>query len=117
MEVFLRDFLTDQIFGLNRLANLANFSVLLAFSVRGVLKLRILSLVADVVILPHYFQHKPLWPPIFWGVAFIIVNGSGSFPCHDCVIPRLVKMTGMGAEPPDSGRNISRRCCDCVKVG
>ena len=76
MEVFLRDFLTDQIFGLNGLANLANFSVLLAFSVRGVLKLRILSLVADVVILPYYyFQHKPLWPPIFWGVAFIIVNG------------------------------------------
>jgi hypothetical protein len=76
MEVFLRDFLTDQIFGLNGLANLANFSVLLAFSVRGVFKLRILSLVADVVILPYYyFQHKPLWPPIFWGVAFIIVNG------------------------------------------
>jgi Popeye protein conserved region len=76
MEVLLRDFLTDQIFGLNGLVNLANFAFLVAFSVRDVLKLRILSLAADVIVLPYYyFQHIPLWPPIFWGVAFIIVNG------------------------------------------
>jgi hypothetical protein len=55
MEILLKDFLTDQIFGLSGLANLANFAVLLAFSVRDVLKLRILSLVADVVILPYYY--------------------------------------------------------------
>jgi len=76
MEVILRDFLIDQIFGLNGLVNLANFSFLLAVSVRDVLKLRILSLAADVLVLPYYyFRHEPLWPPIFWGVAFIIVNG------------------------------------------
>jgi Popeye protein conserved region len=76
MEVLLRDFLTDQILGLNGLVNLANFAFLLAVSVRGVLKLRILSLAADVVVLPYYyFQDRPLWPPIFWGLAFIIVNG------------------------------------------
>jgi CRP-like cAMP-binding protein len=76
MEALLRDFLTDQIFGLNGLVNLSNFAFLLAFSVRDVLKLRILSLASDVMILPYYyFQHKPLWPPIFWGAAFIIVNG------------------------------------------
>jgi CRP-like cAMP-binding protein len=76
MEVLLRDFLTDQIFGLNGLVNLANFAFLLAFSLRDVLKLRILSLASDIMILPYYyFQHEPLWPPIFWGVAFIIVNG------------------------------------------
>src|SRR5258708_26722096 len=75
MEVLLRDFLTDQIFGLNGLVNLSNFAFLLAFSVRDFLKLRILSLASDIMILPYYyFQHKPLWPPIFWGVAFIIVN-------------------------------------------
>jgi hypothetical protein len=75
LEVLLKDFLTDQIFGLNGLVNLANFAVLLALSVRDVLKLRILTLVADVIVLPYYyFQHQPLWPPIFWGVAFIIVN-------------------------------------------
>jgi Popeye protein conserved region len=76
MEVLLRDFLTDQLLGLNGLVNLANFAFLLALSVRDVLKLRILSLAADVLVLPYYyFQHEPLWPPIFWGVAFIIVNG------------------------------------------
>src|ERR1700677_3305504 len=76
MEVHLRDFLTDQIFGLNGLVNLANFAFLVAFSVRDVMKLRILSLAADVNVLPYYyFQNIPLWPPIFRGVAFIIVNG------------------------------------------
>ncbi|HEX9465807.1 MAG TPA: cyclic nucleotide-binding domain-containing protein [Alphaproteobacteria bacterium] len=76
MEVLLRDFLTDQIFGLSGLANLSNFAVLLAFSVRDVLKLRVLALASDVMIVPYYyFQHKPLWPPIFWGMAFVIVNG------------------------------------------
>jgi hypothetical protein len=76
MDILLREFLIGQIFGLNGLVNLANFAFLLAFSVRGVLKLRILSLAADVIVLPYYyFQHTPLWPPIFWGVAFIIVNG------------------------------------------
>src|ERR1700733_7430516 len=76
MEALSRNLLTDQIFGLNGLVNLSNFAFLLAFSVRDFLKLRILSLAADVVILPYYyFQHEPLWPPIFWGVAFITVNG------------------------------------------
>jgi Cyclic nucleotide-binding domain len=76
MEVLLSDFLTDQILGLNGLVNLANFAFLLALSVRDVLKLRVLSLAADVIVLPYYYlQDKPLWPPIFWGVAFIIVNG------------------------------------------
>lgn len=76
MEGALRDFLSAQIFGLNGLVNLANFAFLLALSVRGFLMLRILSLTADALVLPYYyFQHEPLWPPIFWGVAFIIVNG------------------------------------------
>jgi Popeye protein conserved region len=76
MEGALRDLLSVQIFGLNGPVNLANFAFLLALSVRGFLMLRILSLSADVLVLPYYyFQHEPLWPPIFWGVAFIIVNG------------------------------------------
>jgi hypothetical protein len=76
MERLMRDFLTNQIFGLNGLVNLSNLVFLLAFSVRDVLKLRILSVASEGVILPYYyFQGEPLWPPIFWGVAFIIVNG------------------------------------------
>jgi CRP-like cAMP-binding protein len=76
METLSRNFLTDQIFGLSGLVNLANFALLLAFSVRDLLKLRILLFASDVVVLPYYyFQREPLWPPIVWGVAFIIVNG------------------------------------------
>src|ERR1700733_14291415 len=78
MEIFLRNFLAAQLFGLDGLLNLANLAFLLAFSVRDVLKLRILALVSDVLTVPYYyFQHKPLWTPIFWAVAFIIVNGVG----------------------------------------
>jgi hypothetical protein len=77
MGVVLHSFLADQVFGLNGLVNLANFVFLLALSVRNVLALRILSLAADVLVLPYYyFQHQPLWPPIFWGAAFIVVNGA-----------------------------------------
>jgi len=76
MEVLLRDFLVHQIFGLNGLVNLSNFAFLLGFAVRDFLKLRILLLASDIMVLPYYyFQHEPLWPPIFWGVAFIVVNG------------------------------------------
>jgi hypothetical protein len=46
-----------------------------AFSVRDVLKLRILAIVGEGLTLPYYyFQHEKLWPPIFWGAAFMIVN-------------------------------------------
>lgn len=72
----MRDFLTSQVLGLNGLVNLSNLVFLWAFSVRDVLKLRILSVASSCVILPYYyFQREALWPPIFWGVAFIIVNG------------------------------------------
>jgi hypothetical protein len=65
MEVLLKDFLADQLLGLNGLVNLANFAFLLALSVRHVLWLRVLSFASDVLVLPYYyFQHEPLWPPI-----------------------------------------------------
>jgi hypothetical protein len=64
----MRNFLTDQILGLNGLVTLSNLVFLLAFSVRDVLKLRILSVTSYGLILPYYFfQPEPLWPPIFWG--------------------------------------------------
>ena len=72
----MTDFIVTQLFGLNGLVNLSNVVFLTAFSVRDVLHLRLLSVVAYVVILPYYFfQQETLWPPIFWGVAFIVVNG------------------------------------------
>jgi Popeye protein conserved region len=69
-------FPATQLFGLNGLVNLSNLVFLLAFSVRDVLKLRVLSVASYCLILPYYYlQSEPLWPPIFWGLAFIIVNG------------------------------------------
>jgi hypothetical protein len=71
----MRDLLTNQIIGLNGLANLSNLGFLFAFSVQDVLKLRVLSVVSYCVILPYYYlQTETLWPPLFWGLAFIVVN-------------------------------------------
>lgn len=71
----MTDILINQLFGLNGLVNLSNVIFLAAFSVRDVLYLRLLSIIAYLVILPFYYlQQNTLWPSIFWGVAFIAVN-------------------------------------------
>jgi hypothetical protein len=69
------EFAADQLLGINGLVNFSNIVFLAAFSVRGVLKLRILSIIGEALTLPYYyFQDDKLWPPIFWAGAFIIVN-------------------------------------------
>jgi CRP-like cAMP-binding protein len=71
------EFVADQILGINGLVNISNVVFLAAFSVRDVLKLRLLSIVGEALILPYYyFQSETLWPPIFWGAAFMIVNAA-----------------------------------------
>jgi CRP-like cAMP-binding protein len=75
VEAYMREFVTSQVLGLDGLVNLSNIVFLVAFSVRGVLRLRVLSLVGEGVMMPYYyFQHDTLWPPLFWGVAFMAVN-------------------------------------------
>jgi CRP-like cAMP-binding protein len=65
----------DQVLGINGFVNLSNIVFFVAFSVRDVLMLRILSLVGESVILPYYyFQNEKLWPPILWSAAFMMVN-------------------------------------------
>ena len=69
------EFLTSQVLGLDGLINLSNIVFLVAFSTKDVLRLRVLSLVGECIIVPYYyFQKETLWPPIFWGVAFMAVN-------------------------------------------
>src|ERR1700733_305816 len=69
------EFMADQILGINGLVNISNIVFLAAYSVRDVLKLRLLSIVGEAFILPYYyFQTEKLWPPILWGAAFMIVN-------------------------------------------
>src|ERR1700692_3808145 len=68
-------FVADQVFGIGGLINLSNIVFLVAYSVRDVLKLRILAIVGEGLTLPYYyFQGEKLWPPIVWGVAFMLVN-------------------------------------------
>ncbi|MBV8104703.1 MAG: hypothetical protein JO223_08780 [Hyphomicrobiales bacterium] len=68
--------LKDQLFGLNGLVTVSNLLFLAAFSVRDVLALRALSIASYCVIMPYYyFQGDPLWPPFFWGMTFIVING------------------------------------------
>jgi CRP-like cAMP-binding protein len=69
------ELVVDQVLGINGLINLSNIVFLVAFSVRDVLKLRILAIVGEGLTLPYYyFQAEKLWPPIFWGTAFMLVN-------------------------------------------
>jgi CRP-like cAMP-binding protein len=69
------EFVADQVFGLNGLVNFSNIVFLAAYSVRSVLTLRILAIVGEGMTLPYYYyQDDKLWPPIYWGVAFVIVN-------------------------------------------
>ena len=69
------EFIASQIVGINGLINISNVVFLVAFSVRDVLKLRILAIVGEGLTLPYYYlQDEKLWPPIFWGAAFMIVN-------------------------------------------
>ena len=68
-------FVADQVLGINGLINLSNIVFLVAFSARGVLTLRVLAIVGEGLTLPYYyFQDDKLWPPIFWGAAFMMVN-------------------------------------------
>jgi len=69
------EFIVNQLLGFNGLVNLSNLAFLVAFSVRDVLYLRLLSVLAYLVILPFYYlQTETLWTPIVWGLAFIAVN-------------------------------------------
>jgi hypothetical protein len=70
------EFMSDQILGISGLINLSNIVFLVAFSVRDLVILRILAIVGEGLTLPYYYcQAEKLWPPIFWGAAFMIVNG------------------------------------------
>jgi hypothetical protein len=55
---------------------LANVLYLASYSVRDILWLRILTVVASVLLIPYYlFQSVPLTAAIWWNVVFIAING------------------------------------------
>ena len=58
------------------LLHLGNVLYLLAYSVRDILWLRILTVVATLCLIPYYYccTATPLYAPIIWCTLFIIVN-------------------------------------------
>ncbi len=57
------------------LIHVANVLYLLAFLVRDILWLRILTVAASFFLLPYfYLQPSPLMTPIYWNLAFTSLN-------------------------------------------
>ena len=63
------------IFGLDFWITSANLLYLASYSVRDILWLRILTIVAGVLLIPYYYlQSKPLWIAISWNLVFVGIN-------------------------------------------
>ncbi len=61
--------------GFEILLNVTYVLYLLAYSVRDILWLRVLAVVAGITAIPYYyFRPDPIWPPIAWGLVFIAIN-------------------------------------------
>ena len=59
----------------NLFLNLGNVLYIVAYSVRDMLWLRIITVVATLCLMPYYYyQPKPLYAPIGWATLFTIVN-------------------------------------------
>jgi hypothetical protein len=60
---------------LDILIHVANILYLIAFMVRDILWLRIMTVAASCFLLPYfYFQPTPLLAPIYWNLAFTVLN-------------------------------------------
>jgi CRP-like cAMP-binding protein len=54
----------------------ANIMLVVSYSVKGIMPLRIFALCASMISLPYYyFQTTVLWEPIGWTVVFMAING------------------------------------------
>jgi hypothetical protein len=60
---------------LNILVDIANACYLVSYSVRDILMLRLFAIVGGILLLPYYyFQPEPLMVPVYWGLAFVLLN-------------------------------------------
>ncbi len=60
---------------LSVLDNLANLIFISAYWVKDILKLRLLSIVGSLVVIPYYLiRSEPLWTPMFWSCVFIGIH-------------------------------------------
>jgi len=70
--------MTDQIMGFFRpdyFIHAANILLLIAYSVRDVLWLRLFAVAASLIAIPYYvLQPTLLWAPLAWSVVFAGIN-------------------------------------------
>jgi len=53
----------------------ANVLLLLAYSVRDILWLRLFALASSLIAMPYFFlQPTPLWAPLAWSTLFAVIN-------------------------------------------
>jgi hypothetical protein len=70
----------------------ANILLLVAYSVRDILWLRLFSVAASLIALPYFIlQPEPLWEPIIWSSVFAAINSFQSWLLF--VERRPVKLT------------------------
>jgi hypothetical protein len=70
----------------------ANILMLVAYSVRDILWLRLFALAASLIALPYFIlQPEPLWAPIIWSSVFAAINSFQSWRLF--VERRPVKLT------------------------
>jgi Popeye protein conserved region len=57
------------------LAHFSNVLLLVSYSVRDILWLRWFAVAAAITVLPYYLARPEiLWPPLIWGVVFMLIN-------------------------------------------
>ena len=62
-------------FELNWLINISSLLTVAAFSVRGMLPLRVLAVGSHACAIPYFLmQTTPLWTPVGWSALFITIN-------------------------------------------
>ena len=81
----------------------ANILLLVAYSVRDILWLRLFAVAASLIALPYFIrQPEPLWEPIIWSSVFAAINSFQSWRLF--VERRPIKLTPEEEE--------IRRCVD-----
>jgi CRP-like cAMP-binding protein len=75
----------------------ANILLLVAYSVRDILWLRLFAVASSLIAMPYFIhQPKPLWEPIIWSSVFAAINSFQSWRLF--VERRPVKLTLEGEE-------------------
>jgi len=60
---------------LNHFIHAANLLLLVAYSVRDILWLRLFALASSLIAIPYFaLQPTPMWAPIGWSVVFAVIN-------------------------------------------